>query len=63
MSRVRTITIEYHFRGGESLIASPDLMADLVRLKVDVILAPGTAAVQAARKATTTIPIVACDGR
>jgi putative ABC transport system substrate-binding protein len=37
----------------------PDLAAELVRLRVDVILAAGdSAAVQAAKNATTTIPIV-----
>jgi putative ABC transport system substrate-binding protein len=35
--------------------------ADLVRLKVDVIFADSSAAVRAARQATTTIPIVALD--
>jgi putative ABC transport system substrate-binding protein len=36
----------------------PALVADLVRLKVDVIVTVGGAATQAARRATTTIPIV-----
>ena len=36
----------------------PDLAADLVRVKVDVIVTNGTSAVRAAQKATTTIPIV-----
>jgi len=35
-----------------------ELAAELVRLKVDVIVAPGTAAIQAAQHATRTIPIV-----
>lgn len=35
-----------------------DLAADLVRLKVDVIVAPGDAAINAVRKSTTTIPIL-----
>jgi len=36
----------------------PDLAADLVRLKVDLIVTWGTPAAQAAKNATTTIPIV-----
>jgi putative tryptophan/tyrosine transport system substrate-binding protein len=35
-----------------------DFAAELVRLKVDVIVADGNAAVEAARQATTTIPII-----
>ncbi len=36
----------------------PDLAAELVRLKVDVMFAPGTAALVAAQNATRTIPII-----
>jgi putative ABC transport system substrate-binding protein len=53
----RTILIEHRFAEGR-LDRFPDLAASLARLKVDVIVAPGTAAAQAARKATATIPIV-----
>ena len=37
---------------------NPDLIADLVRLKVDLIVAEGTSPSLAAKKATATIPIV-----
>src|SRR5262249_49474909 len=40
-----------------SLDRLPDLAAELVRLPVDLILALGPASVQAAKHATTTIPI------
>jgi putative tryptophan/tyrosine transport system substrate-binding protein len=36
----------------------PDLAADVVRLKVNIIVAEGTGTTSAAKKATTTIPIV-----
>lgn len=36
----------------------PDLVVELVRLKVDVIVAFGTKAISAAKRTTTTIPIV-----
>jgi putative tryptophan/tyrosine transport system substrate-binding protein len=36
----------------------PDLVSDLVRLKVDVIVANGTGPTNAAKKATSTVPIV-----
>jgi ABC-type uncharacterized transport system substrate-binding protein len=36
----------------------PDLAAELVRLKVDVLVTAGTKAVLGAHRATTTIPIV-----
>ncbi len=52
-----TIALEARFAEGMA-DRLPALMADLVRLKVDVIVAPSTAAVRAARRATGTIPIV-----
>ena len=52
----RNISIEYRWAEGREE-RFPDLAADLVRLKVDVIVA-GVGAVEAAKKATTTIPIV-----
>lgn len=51
--------IRIEFRSGEGkLHILPDLAADLVRLKVDLIVASETPAVQAAKQATTTMPIV-----
>jgi putative ABC transport system substrate-binding protein len=51
------ITIEYRFAEGR-VERLPDLAAELVRGKVDLIVAQGTSAAVAARKATATIPIV-----
>ena len=53
----QSIVIEWRFAEGK-IDRLPDLAADLVRLKVDVIFAQSTPAVQAAKKATTTVPIV-----
>jgi putative ABC transport system substrate-binding protein len=53
----RTIAIEYRFAEGR-LDRALDLASELVRLPVDVIVAPGTALAPAARKATDVIPIV-----
>jgi putative tryptophan/tyrosine transport system substrate-binding protein len=53
----QNIAIEYRYAEGE-YNRLPDLAAELVRLKVDVIFAPSAPATQAAKEATTTIPIV-----
>jgi len=53
----QNILIEYRYADGK-LERLPDLAADLVRLKVDVIVASAPRAVFAAKKASTTIPIV-----
>jgi len=53
----QNIVIEYRFAEGR-YNRLPDLAAELVRLKVDVIVAGGTAASAAAKNATGTIPIV-----
>jgi len=53
----KNIVIETRFADGQ-FERLPALAADLVSLKVDVIFAPPTVAVHAARKATQTIPIV-----
>ncbi len=53
----QSIAIEYRWAEGK-LERLPDLAADLARLKVDVIVTATTPGVQAARRATSTIPIV-----
>ena len=53
----KNITIEYRF-AEQKPERLPELAADLVRLKVDLIVVAGTAPALAAKKATTTIPIV-----
>ena len=53
----KNITIEYRF-AEQKHERLPELAADLVRLKVDLIVVTGTPSALAAKKATTTIPIV-----
>jgi putative ABC transport system substrate-binding protein len=53
----KSITIEYRFAEEEN-DRLPELSADLVRLKVDLIVVAETPSAEAAKKATTTIPIV-----
>jgi len=53
----RNIVIEYRYAEGKE-DRLPDLAAELVRLKVDVIVVGGGNATLAAKKATRTIPIV-----
>jgi len=57
----RNIVLDYRYAYGrpDRLVA---LVSELIQLKVDVILAGGPVPLQAARKATSTIPIVAISG-
>jgi putative ABC transport system substrate-binding protein len=57
----KTIVIEYRWAEGRS-DRLPDLAAELVRLKVDVILAGSNAVAVAAKNVTRTIPIVMATG-
>ena len=52
----QNITIEYGL--ARSVAEVPDVAAELVRLKVDVLVASGTPSVLPARNATSTIPVV-----
>jgi putative ABC transport system substrate-binding protein len=53
----RNVAILYRFAQGRDKLL-PDLAAELVRLKVDVLLTVGTPATRAAQRATSTVPIV-----
>jgi putative ABC transport system substrate-binding protein len=53
----KNITIEYRFADGKN-DRLPELAADLVHLKVDLIVTPDTPTTRAAKIATTTISIV-----
>jgi putative ABC transport system substrate-binding protein len=56
-----TITVEWRFSEGRP-DRSRALAAELVRLNVDVLVAGGPESIEAARRATTTIPIVMVTG-
>jgi putative ABC transport system substrate-binding protein len=53
----QTVTIEYRWAEGKP-DRLPALVTDLVRLKVEVIVLSGTAAIRAARSVTSTVPVV-----
>src|SRR5260370_24170927 len=53
----QNIAIEWRWAQGKNE-RYPDLVAELVKLKVDIIVAPTTAGAQAAQRATKPIPIV-----
>jgi putative ABC transport system substrate-binding protein len=53
----KNFVVEWRFADGK-FERLPGLAAELVRMKVDVIVAAGTVATEVAQRATTTIPIV-----
>ena len=53
----KDLVIEWRYADGNAE-RLPGLVAELLQLKVDVIVAAGSLAIRAAQKATTTIPIV-----
>jgi putative ABC transport system substrate-binding protein len=55
----KNFTIESRFAENKPAIHTADLAAEIVRLKVDVVVCTSTGAALAAKKATTIIPIVA----
>jgi len=57
----KNIFFEYRFAEGKNE-RLPELAADLVRLKVDLIVVAGTPSALAVKNATTTIPIVMATG-
>lgn len=56
----RTVALEFRYAGG-NLAKLPALAAELARMNVDVIVTVGDPAAFAAKKATTSIPIVATE--
>ena len=54
----KNLTIEYRFAENKGTEPLPKLAADLVRLKVDLIVATDTPCALAAKNATTAVPIV-----
>ena len=54
----KNISIDYRFGENKGAARLPELAAELVRLKVDLILVADTPSSLAAKSATTTIPIV-----
>jgi putative ABC transport system substrate-binding protein len=56
-TEARTVVIEARYAGGQ-FQTLPDLAAELVRRKVDVLVVAGAPAAHAAKNATTSIPIV-----
>ena len=60
-SRGKTLSSSIDETIGKNLYSEPVLAAELVRLKVDIIVTAGAGATRAAKEATSTIPIVMSD--
>jgi ABC-type uncharacterized transport system substrate-binding protein len=58
----KNIKIDYRFAENKGPVRLPELAAELVRQKVDLIVVNSVAAASAAKSATTTIPIVMAAG-
>jgi len=54
----KNLTVEYRYAEGKGATRLAELAAELAGLKVDVIVASATSTALAAKKATSTIPIV-----
>jgi len=52
------IVIDYRYAEGQTGSRYPALLADLIRLRADIIVADGSGPARAAKKATSTIPVV-----
>src|SRR5678815_3910193 len=53
----KTIVVEYRYAHG-MVDRVPEIVAELIRLKVDLLMVGGAAAARAAKAQTTTVPIV-----
>ena len=54
----KNILVEYRYAGGTSEDRIQDLVAEIIQLKVDVLVSPSTSVIRAAKQATKMIPIV-----
>ena len=54
----KNILVEYRYARGTSEDRIQDLVAEIVQLKVDVLVSPATSVIRAAKQATKMIPIV-----
>ena len=54
----KNILVEYRYAGGTSEDRIQGLVAEIMQLKVDVLVSPATSVIRAAKQATKVIPIV-----